>query len=176
MELGPKRNADLFSNGGESDSPRVVVRKYRPGEEAALWRLFFETVRTVNRRDYSDEQVRAWAPDEWDEPRWTARIQSNAPYVCVHADLLIGFADVQPSGYIDQFFVHPAWQGRGVGKSLFAMLEAEARGRGCAELSSHVSITARPFFEARGFHVVAAREVTLGRVVLPNFRMVKRLA
>ncbi|HSG72014.1 MAG TPA: GNAT family N-acetyltransferase [Planctomycetaceae bacterium] len=151
------------------------VRRYRPGEERELWQLFFETVRTVNVRDYTLEQVQAWAPDEIDEQRWRSRIQQNNPYVCVYRGEIVGFADVQETGYIDHFFVHCRRQGRGVGTILFESLESDARARGLSELSSHVSITARPFFESKGFVVEAEQEVSLGNVVLRNYRMLKSL-
>lgn len=151
------------------------VRKVRPGEAAELWRLFYHTVHQVNVRDYAPEQLAAWAPVVVDDVRWQARIAANQPYVCLHNDQIVGFADIQATGYIDHFFVHHQWQGRGVAKRLFAVLQAEALARGISELTANVSITARPFFESRGFAVVAAQEVEVHGVRLKNFQMRKPL-
>jgi len=153
-----------------------LIRHYRPGEEMQLWDLFYHTIRQVNRQDYSLEQVQAWAPDAMDARQWRLRIERINPYVCVSGDLIVGYADLQESGYIDHFFVHHQWQSRGVGKQLFSRIESEARRLRLVELTANVSITAREFFESRGFQVVAAQEVTLGSVVLNNFRMIKRLS
>jgi len=38
------------------------IRHYEAGDAPEIVRLFFETVRSVNRADYSDEQLEAWAP------------------------------------------------------------------------------------------------------------------
>ena len=153
----------------------MLIRKYRPGEESELWNLFFNTVRSVSIRDYTVEQVRQWAPDEIDEGQWRDRIERINPYVCVHDGVIVGYADLQKSGHIDHFYVHHQWQGKGVGKRLFAWIESEAKKRALTQLTADVSITARPFFESRGFAVVTSQKVRLGDVVLGNFKMTKRL-
>jgi putative acetyltransferase len=151
------------------------IRKYQPGDAAELWRLFFDTVHNVNIRDYTEEQVRAWAPEKIDEHLWRARIETMQPYVCVADEVVVGYAGLLPTGYIDHFYVHHQWQGREVGKMLYAAIETDALKQNFDELTADVSITARPFFTARGFSVVAQQEVMRGTTVLTNFKMVKRL-
>lgn len=152
----------------------MLVRKYRPGEEMRLWELFFHSVRQVAIRNYSAKQVAAWAPDTLDETHWRVRIENNNPYVCEIDGQIVGFADLQPSGYIDHFFVDYRHQRQGVAKALFATIETEAKRQNLAELWANVSITARPFFESRGFVVVAAQQVSVRGETLQNFRMSRR--
>lgn len=151
------------------------VRKYQPGEEMQLWALFFHAVREVAIRDYTAEQVAAWAPDAMDEAAWRTRMKSNDPYVCEMDGQIVGFADVQPTGYIDMFFVDYQHQRQGIAKALFAAIDAEAQRLQLAELWSNVSITARPFFESCGFEVVAAQQVAVRGQTLQNFRMARRM-
>ena len=53
----------------------VEIRLARVGEARLIGNLFQDTVRTINRRDYSQVQVEAWAPDDVDPEHWVARIQ-----------------------------------------------------------------------------------------------------
>jgi len=156
-------------------SAEFSIRKYRPGEEVELWRLFFETIRTVNRQDYSDEQVRAWAPDAYDAERWQQRIAGIDPYVCQVGDTIVGYADLQPSGLVDHFYVHREWQRRGVGSRLFSTLENQALDQGLNEMFAHVSITAKPFFESRGFEIVKQQTVDIDGVKMSNWLMRRAL-
>ena len=151
------------------------IRQFRHGDEEALLALFRNTIRNVNRRDYSAEQVCAWAPDNIDPERWQRRIRGIDPFICESAGRIVGYADVQDSGYIDHFFVHHETQGQGVGKTLFAAITQKADELGIAELTSEVSITARPFFEHMGFDVVQSQVVTMNDVELTNYRMRKAL-
>lgn len=151
------------------------IRRYQAGDEIELWNLFFNTVHIVNLQDYTLEQVQAWAPDEMDRERWRARIEGMCPFLCVHDGIIVGYAGLLASGQIDHFYVHHQWQRQGVGKQLLSAIESEAKAQGLSQLTSDVSITARPFFEAQGFVVTAPQEVTRGAVALRNFKMMKRL-
>ena len=150
----------------------MEIRKYRAGEEPELKRLFFNTIRNVNIRDYTLEQVSVWAPDEIDDEKWRVRMEGIAPFVCVENARIVGYADVQTSGYIDHFYVHHEWQRQGVGSLLFSRLVEQATEYGgVTELTSEVSITARPFFESKGFQVVREQEVEVQGLILHNFKM-----
>jgi len=58
---------------------------------------------------------------------------------------------------------------------LFQTIEAKAIELQIKELTSAVSITARPFFESRGFNVVTPQEVFIGDVGFRNYKMLKVL-
>ena len=53
-------------------------------------------------------------------------------------------------------------------------LVCEARAAGAESLYAEVSLTARPFFERKGFAVEAQQEVPVGKQRLTNFRMRRR--
>ena len=151
------------------------IRRFRNGDEDVLRQLFFDTIRTVNRRDYTDEQVRAWAPEIYDTEHWGNRMRNLNPFVCEIDGEVAGYADLQLSGYIDHFYVSRKFQRRGVGTALFERIEQEAKAHQLKELSADVSITARPFFERFGFAVVKQQKLTINEVMLTNFHMSRKL-
>ncbi|MBT5019776.1 MAG: GNAT family N-acetyltransferase [Planctomicrobium sp.] len=154
----------------------MQIRRYQAGEETELWDIFFHTIRNVNIRDYSQEQVETWAPDEIDPDYWWKRIAGMNPFVCLQQEKkIVGYAALLESGYVDHFYVHHLHQGKGVGKRLMQEIETTATKMGLQELTSDVSITARPFFESRSFKVITPQEVTLRGVVFKNYKMKKVL-
>ena len=153
----------------------MTLRRYRPGEEEELWQLFHNTIRNVNTRDYTEEQVRVWAPDTVDPDKWRRRIEGINPFVVVEDDMIVGYSDLQTSGLIDHFFVHHEHQRRGVGSRLMTAIHEEAERLELDQLHSHVSITARPFYEAHGFHVEKEQTVEDGGLTFRNFLMRKQL-
>lgn len=152
---------------------RLDVRQAKPEDYPVLWRLFHDTVHQVNRRDYTPQQLAAWAPDEVNLSRWAIRMEGIDPMVVVVEDQIVGFSDIQRDGLVDMFFVHHAWQRKGVGKTLFLEIHRKADQMKLSRIHSHVSITARPFFEGQDFHVVAPQEVTISGVTLKNYFMEK---
>lgn len=151
------------------------VRNAIPEEYPVLWQLFYDTVHQVNQRDYSPQQLAAWAPSEVDLSRWASRMEGIDPFVATVEDQIVGFSDVQSTGLVDMFYVHYTWQRKGVGSRLFAEIHSKAEKMNLRELHSHVSITACPFFKAHGFHVVTPQQVTINGVTLTNFAMKKTI-
>ena len=155
------------------------IRPYAAGEELALLTIFQSSVRGLASRDYTPAQIDAWAPATADDEarmRWIARIQANRPWVAEVDGRLAGFADLQPSGYIDQFFVAAEFAGHGVGGALMRQLHEIALSYGMAELFSHVSLSAQPFFRHFGFILESEQYPVVRGVALRNAVMRKALA
>lgn len=151
------------------------LRAFEPEDVGPLLALFRASVREVARRDYSEEQVRAWAPDEIDIAAFGARLGRLQVFIAAAPEAIAGFAALEAGGHVDLLFVSPDHQRRGAGRLVLRAAEAAARARGLARLSAHVSLTARPLFEAEGFAVIAPRQVSLRGQTFTNYRMEKPL-
>ncbi|MEZ8884133.1 MULTISPECIES: GNAT family N-acetyltransferase [Vibrio] len=151
----------------------VRIRNYQASDDKALWEIFFHTVRNVNVRDYSQQQVEAWAPSSFDFALWQKRMNGLQPFVAELDGCVVGYTDLQPNGLIDHFFCHHEYQGKGVGKALMEHVFTVGRVRGVSRYFSEVSITARPFYEHLGFKVVNEQEVEMRGVKLTNYVMEK---
>lgn len=152
------------------------IRPYEKGEETALWEIFHSSIHQLAHRHYSAGQLAAWAPDNRDEHQWQRRIAANAPFVAVVDGRIAGYADLQPSGYIDHFFVGGACAGRGVGAALMRHLLAVAESRRIGRLYADVSLAAEAFFLRHGFSVETRQRVTIRGVQLQNARMSRSVA
>ncbi|MFK8186474.1 MAG: GNAT family N-acetyltransferase [Phormidesmis sp.] len=152
------------------------IRKYISGEEEALWAIYFGAVRNVCIRDYTDEQVKAWAPDEVDMDSWREKIRQLNPYVAVLEGEIVGYADLQHDGCIDHFFIDCQYQRRGVGNDLMVEIIANAQSKGISKLYSHVSKTAKDFYLAQGFKVFRDNTVTVRGVDFTNFIMERKVS
>lgn len=81
--------------------------------------------------------------------------------------MIIGFGDISKAGYLDRLYVHKDHQKKGVGAAICTRLENAIGGK----IVTHASITARPFFENRGYKVIREQQVKRQGVVLTNFVM-----
>jgi putative acetyltransferase len=66
------------------------LRAYREEDAPALLALYRDTIRRVNARDYSPEQVRAWAPEDIDPGGWARRFAGRFWQLLWHWRGLIG--------------------------------------------------------------------------------------
>ena len=153
----------------------IVIRRYHPGEEPAIWEVYFRSTHETNARDYHSELLDRWAPPDRDMDEWRERLAATNPFVAIVEERIAGMAEVDAAGMIDYFYVHPEFLRRGVGTRLMEEIEAQARRENLPALEAEVSLTAKMFFEALGFQVTEAREnVILGHPA-PNFSMRKKL-
>ena len=153
----------------------IDIRRYRPSDLAGMIALFRDTVRRVNGRDYSQQQVMAWAPDEIDSRKWVHRLDNKAVWVADLDGVPVGFIDVARDGLIDMLYVHADHQGTCIASRLLRVAETGARTGGLLRLFTEASITARPFFEHRGFRVIAPQRVMRWAQEFLNYRMDKQL-
>jgi putative acetyltransferase len=165
----------VYVTGGSHITMPIDIRRYRPGDLAGLIALFRDTVRRINGRDYSPQQVMAWAPDQIDARQWRHRFDNKAVWVADLDGAPVGFVDVARDGLIDMLYVHADHQGRGIASLLLRTVEASARTHGLMRLFTEASITARPFFEHRGFRVIAPQRVMRWAQEFLNYRMDKAL-
>lgn len=131
--------------------------------------IFHNTVHKVNIKDYTQEQVDVWAPDSIDMYEWDKTLSEHYTFVAVKGDVIIGFGDIDDSGYLDRLYVHHDYLRQGVStlicNKLESMIDADLT------IVTHASITAKPFFEKRGYRIVKEQLVERNGVFLKNYIM-----
>lgn len=149
----------------------MTLRRYRPEDLPEMARLFHDTVHTVNAGDYSPDQLDAWATGQVDEEKWNASFLEHLSLIATEGGIIVGFGDMARDGYLDRLYVHRDFQCRGVASAICAALEAAVD---ADVFTTHASITARPFFEKRGYKLVREQTVERHGVLLTNYLMEKR--
>ncbi len=140
---------------------------FEPGQEAALWQVYYWAIHRGCANEYSLAQRAVWAPKDVNLQRWAERIKALNPIIAYDQSTPVGYADIQKDGYIDHFFVHGAYQGKGVGQCLMTALLEYNKPR----YYSKVSDTAYGFFVRFGFEEVERQQVKIQGVVLNNTLM-----
>lgn len=169
MELREDSCYNLKGRLRFGDERRMIIRRYRASDCRELTELFYNTVHTVNADDYTKEQLDAWATGQVDLKTWDQSLQEHFTMVAVEAGMLAGFGDIDETGYLDRLFVHFNCQRKGIASAICNRLESAVQGN----IVTHASITARPFFEKRGYRVVKEQQVERQGIFLTNFVMLK---
>lgn len=145
----------------------MFIREYQTSDCKELTELFYNTVHTVNARDYTKEQLDAWATKKADLDMWNRVFQECYSIVAIDDEIIVGFGNMDKSGYIDRLYVHRDYQKKGIATAICDKLEQSVQGK----IVTHASITARPFFEKRGYKVIKVQQVERRGTVLTNFIM-----
>jgi len=103
------------------------IREYRPADCEQMAELFYNTVHNVNTKDYTEEQVNAWATGRVDLQEWNCSFLKHKTIVAIENDEIVGFGDIADSGYLDRLFVHKDYQGIGVASAICNELEGSVK-------------------------------------------------
>ncbi|MBD2465844.1 GNAT family N-acetyltransferase [Oscillatoria sp. FACHB-1407] len=153
----------------------MKIRLFEKQDAEQIARLYHETVREVNIRDYSIAQVQIWAPDDIHFRDWENTCADRFTYVADDDGIIAGFGELEPNGHIDCFFCHKNYQRCGVGRQIYQAIEAKALELGLNHLTVEVSITAKPFFQRMGFSIIKEQQVAYQGEVFINYAMEKFL-
>lgn len=147
----------------------MLIREYQSSDCDKMAELFYNTVHTINAKDYSKEQLDVWATGQIYLKNWDQSFQEHYSVVAVNDGIIVGFGDIDRKGYLDRLFVHTDYQRKGIASDICNCLEQAVQGN----IVTHASITARPFFERRGYKVVKEQQVERQGIFLTNYVMIK---
>lgn len=81
-------------------------------------KLFYDTVHEVNIRDYTAEQVNAWADGNIDLAAWDKSFTEHYTVVAEENGVIVGFGDITEGGYLDRLYVHKDYQRKGIATAI----------------------------------------------------------
>lgn len=158
--------------GEFSSENGISIRTYRECDAKELAEIYYHTIHQINSRDYSKDQLEAWAPKESVEAEgWLEKFKRTQPFVATCNGKVVGFAEFEPDGHIDCFYCHHQFVGKGVGKALMRAIFSKAKEQKIDRVYAEVSITAKPFFEKQGFATVKEQTVLLRNIEFTNYKM-----
>ena len=152
-----------------------IIRAALQSDAVELKKLFQNTVLAINRRDYSQAEVEDWASCGDNLSNIEDMIKTHYFIVAVNQQSeIVGFSSITPQGYLHSMFVHKDFQGEGIATMLLNEIEQYAITNGIIRITSEVSLTARPFFEKRGYIVEEEKKRKDNKIYINNFWMAKQ--
>lgn len=149
-----------------------MIREYLPSDCKYLAELFYQTVHSINAKDYTDEQLNVWATGNVDLKEWNQSLSGHFSLVAIKDGIIAGFGDIDKTGYLDRLYVHKDYQNQGIATAICDKLE---HAFGVSKITTHASITAKPFFLHRGYNIIREQQVIRADIPLTNYIMEKPL-
>lgn len=150
----------------------MQIREYLPSDCKQILTLFYETVHAINSRDYTKQQIDVWANGQIDEKVWNASFLMHYTLVAMQGNDIVGFGDIDETGYLDHLYVHKEYQRQGIASTICEQLEKHCQ---TVFITTHASITAVAFFKKRGYQIEKKQEVIRQGIALTNYVMKKKM-
>lgn len=135
----------------------IHIRYALPEDREDICLVQSAAVRSLHSGPYAPDIIEAWSVALTPE---AAVEEMKAPdmtwFVAELSGKVVGFSSMQKHE-VSALYVHPDYQGTGIGSKLLARVETEALKHGISRITLFASMNSRHFYEAHGYHVI--REV-----------------
>lgn len=129
----------------------IVIRRATTADANAVHEIVLLALRETNARDYPAsviERLVSTLPD-----KVASNLETWCAFIAIVNGRVVGTGSLNGQT-VSSVYVHPDYQGRGVATQLMDTVENVANAESHPTLSVQSSVTARPFYEKRGFKVV----------------------
>lgn len=159
----------------------MIIRPAKHSDASQLIDAHRGSIRQVCAKDYTPEQIEAWAGRKFEEAQWISSIDTEHVWVIEYNDKVAGFGHLS-SLQVDLvelrgLYFLPEVIGHGLGKKLMALIFRKAQELGARRMKLHATITALTFYESLGFKKVecSTTSVQMQGVTIPCHPMEKNL-
>lgn len=134
----------------------VEIRRFLESDAESVARLISLTLRTVNIKDYSQQYIENQVSQITPE-FLIQRGKYTHFYLACDGDLIVGCGAIGPywekedESSLFTIFVHPAYQGRGIGRKIIETLESDEYFIRARRVEIPASITACEFYRKMGY-------------------------
>jgi len=135
--------------------------------------LYVNTIKSVCKKEYGALQIEAWISGANNHERWLDVVTNQFVFLAIIEGKIAGYGTLKDGNYIDLFFIHKDFQRKGIAEKIYNELENKAKNADSKFITADVSITAKPFFEKKGFRVEKEQHNLIKNVELINYKMVK---
>jgi putative acetyltransferase len=136
----------------------ITTRTANRNEWPAILAIHRRAIHETAADDYSAEVLAAWGPPIVGSQleRFDAKLQRGQIIIAAEVDgAIAGFGEIAPDkNQLVAVYVSPDYSRQGVGTAILAELERVSVERGLSFLQMGASLTAVPFYKARGFQVL----------------------
>ncbi|MFC1810385.1 GNAT family N-acetyltransferase [Patescibacteria group bacterium] len=151
------------------------IRLARDEDYAAIARIHRQTIRNVNAKDYTEEQINAWSA-RTNAERFRSNANKCKRWVAVQDGKIIGFCDHSLDGEFWGLYIHKDFIGKGVGSRLLKVAEESLKKMGFKKVHLVSTVTAKNFYKKHGYRVIKKGLHSINNQKLEIFEMVKTLS
>ncbi|MDO8260949.1 MAG: GNAT family N-acetyltransferase [Candidatus Magasanikbacteria bacterium] len=151
------------------------VRLARDEDYVAIARLHRQTIRNVNSKDYTEDQVYAWSARTNTE-RFRSSADKCKRWVAVEDDKIVGFCDHGFNCELWGLYIHKEHIGKGIGSRLLKVAEDSLKKHGCKRVTLKGTVTAKEFYKKQGYKIIKKDFHPVNDKKLEIFVMVKKLS
>ena len=151
------------------------LRQITNKDQLDLKKVYFDSIQSIDKFIYSQEQKRAWSSQAWDNPNFQKSIINGKGWLIIEKGGIIAFASRYPDNRISLLYCRGKYQRKGYGSKLLCKLEEEAKKEGLNNLSTEASLISYRLFLKNDWEIIRKEKIIINDKFFERYKMKKIL-
>lgn len=152
----------------------MIIRLVKDKDYDAIANLHKDTIQHINSIDYPEDVISVWV-ERTSPSRYRNSAKKVKRWVAIEDKKIVGFCDHDFKCDIGGLYVHKDFQGKGAGKKLLETAELSMKKLGCKKITITATLTAKTFYENRGYKVIKKNLHQIEDKKIDVFKMTKKI-
>ncbi len=149
------------------------LRQITIKDQLNLKKVYFDSIQSLDDKNYSQEQKRAWSSQAWDNPNFDNTIIKGKGWLISEKGITVAFATRYPNDRIALFYCKGDFQRKGFGSKLLYKLEDEAKKEGLGSIFTEASLISYKLFLKNEWKIIRKEIVTINNIFFERYKMMK---
>ena len=149
------------------------LRQITIKDQLELKKVYFDSIKSLDEKIYSQEQKRAWSSQSWINPNFDKSINQGNGWLLSEKGKVIAFARRYPKNRIALFYCKGKFQREGYGSKLLHKLEDEAKKEGLDSLYAEASLISYELFLKNEWKIIRKEKVIINNIFFERYKMTK---
>ena len=151
------------------------LRQITIKDQLELKKVYFDSIKSLDEKIYSQEQKRAWSSQSWINPNFDKSINQGKGWLLSEKGKVIAFATRYPNNRIALFYCKGKFQRKGYGSKLLQKLEDEAKEEGLDSIYTEASLISYELFLKNEWKIIRKEKVIINNIFFERYKMTKTI-
>ena len=142
-------------------------------DQLDLKKLYFNSIISIDKGIYSEEQKRAWASQAWENKNFNLTLIEGKGWLININGKIIAFATRYPNSRIALLYCKGDSQRKGYGTKLLHKIEKEAKEEGLSFLSTEASLISYKLFLRNKWEIIRKEKIIIKNIIFERYKMIK---
>ena len=152
------------------------LRKITTKDQVNLKRIYFDSIKSIDEKIYSNEQKLAWSSQAWLNLDFHKSITRGQGLIIEDFNKNIGFAIRYPKNKLSLLYVRGDFRRKGIGNILINAIEKEAIQEGISSMRTEASLLSYQLFLKNNWKIIVKEKIFIQSVMFYRYKMIKQFS
>ena len=149
------------------------LRQITIKDQIDLKKVYFDSIKSIDEKIYSNEQKRAWSSQAWENSSFKKSIIKGNGWLIEEKEKVIAFALRFPKNKISLLYCIAEYQRKGCGSKLICKIQDEAKDEGLNYLKTEASLISYKLFIRHNWEIIRKEKIIINNIFFERYKMIK---